>query len=141
MPKVKPNVIGGQFIAHRIEMLESAAWGGLSLAARRILDRIECEHASHGGVENGNLPITYGDFERFGLRRRSIAPAIRELEEAGFVRVTFRGRGGNAAFRQSSRYLLTYLPTKVHAPTDEWRQVRLPPTATSRNSPPDLRAA
>lgn len=42
--------IAGQWTAHRIDMLRSPAWRVLSLSVRRILDRIEIEHASHGGV-------------------------------------------------------------------------------------------
>lgn len=124
MARSKPNVIIGQFIPHRIEMLESDAWSRLSLAARRILDRLECEHANHGGVENGALPCTYDDFVAFGLRRKSIAPALRELEDLGFVRVTQRGRGGNAAYRHPSKYRLTYLSTRKAPATDEWRLTR-----------------
>jgi hypothetical protein len=79
----KSSGIAGQFIAHRIEMLESAAWASLTFAARRILDRLEIEHANHGGKENGNLPCTYDDFERFGVRRASVAAGIRLLVAGG----------------------------------------------------------
>lgn len=116
------DTIHGQFIAHRVDLLESFAWASLSLAARRCLDRLEIEHAHHGAKENGNLPCTYGDFERFGVRRKSIAPAIRELVAAGLIEITHKGRGGNAEFRQPSRYRLTYLHTRTGAPTDEWRR-------------------
>lgn len=122
MGRRKPSHIAGQFIAHRVEMLESPAWAALSFAARRILDRLEIEHAHHGGKDNGNLPCTYDDFERFGVRRKSIAPAIRQLVECGFVEITRKGSGGNAEFRQPSRYRLTYLPTKTAAPTECWRR-------------------
>lgn len=122
MARAKPNTIIGQFIPHRIEMLESGAWRRLSLAARHILDRLECEHASHGGFENGSLGCTYDDFQRFGVRRKSIAPALKELQSMGFVVVTRRGRGGNAGYRHMSRYRLTYLATRHEAPTDEWRR-------------------
>lgn len=129
MARPKPTQINGQFIAHRVEMLESPAWAALSFAARRCLDRIEIEHAHHGAKENGNLPVTYGDFERFGVRRKSIAPAIRQLVKCGFVEVTHKGRGGNAEYRQPSRYRLTYIFTKAAAPTDEWKRYRPPAVA------------
>ena len=117
----KTTTIRGQFIAHRVEMPESPAWASLPLACRRILDRLEIEHASHGGKENGNLPCTYGDFEDFGIRRKSIADAVRKLVTLGFIEVTHQGRGGIGEWRQASRYRLTYLPTKKANPTDDWR--------------------
>lgn len=124
MSRRNPEFISGQFIAHRVEMLESAAWASLSLAARRVLDRLEIEHAHHGGKDNGRLPCTYDDFERFGIRRKSIADAIRQLVACGLVEVTERGSGGNREFRRPAKYRLTYLSTKTAAPTDEWRMFR-----------------
>lgn len=50
------NKISGQFSARLIEMLESPAYRVLSLSARRILDRIDIEHAHHGGQDNGLYP-------------------------------------------------------------------------------------
>ena len=74
------NSIDGQWVPHTIEMLKSPAWSVLSLSARRVLDRIEIERADHGGNDNGRLPVTYDDFERYGIHRHSIAAAIREIE-------------------------------------------------------------
>jgi hypothetical protein len=62
----KPNSIGGQFAPRLIEMLESPAYRALSLSARRALERIEIELAQHGGKDNGSLPVTYDDFQRYG---------------------------------------------------------------------------
>ena len=45
--------ISGQFSARLIEMLESPSFRVLSLSAHRIIDRIEIEHAHHGGKDNG----------------------------------------------------------------------------------------
>jgi len=121
MGRPKPSLIQGQFIAHRLDMLESESWASLSLVARRILDRLEIEHAHHGGRENGKLPCTFDDFEAFGIRRKSIAPGIAELVEAGFLEITERGKGGRVGtFRRPSLYRLTYLPTPKAAPTDNW---------------------
>ncbi len=124
MSRRKPGLISGQFIAHRVEMLESPAWASLSLAARRVLDRLEIEHAHHGGKDNGRLPCTYDDFERFGVRRKSISDAIRQLVTCGLIEVTERGSGGNREFRRPARYRLTYLSTQTAAPTDDWRLFR-----------------
>ena len=52
----------------------------MSLTGHRILDRIEIELADHGGKDNGKLPVTYADFEEFGIgNRHAIAPGIREV--------------------------------------------------------------
>ena len=75
-------------------MLESPAWRALSLSGRRVLDRIEIELGHHGGNDNGSLPVTFEDFIAYGIHHNCIAPAIRELEALGFIKVTERGRGG-----------------------------------------------
>jgi hypothetical protein len=91
-------------------MLESPAIRVLSLAARRALNRIEIELAHHGGNDNGKLPITYADFERYGLHPNAIAPAIRELAALGFIEVTRKGYGGAAEVRAPSLYRITFRP-------------------------------
>jgi hypothetical protein len=119
------TIIGGQFAPRLIEMLESPAWRVLSLSARRLLDRIEIEHAHHGGADNGRLPVTYDDFEYYGIDRHSIGPAIREAVALGFLEVTERGRAGNREFRSPSRYRLTYLGAgrRSDQATHEWRRI------------------
>jgi hypothetical protein len=114
--------IEGQFVPHRLAMLESAAWRALSFTARRILDRIEIEHMGHGGVENGRLPVTYDDLERYGIRRKSISGGLFELAALGFLEITQRGRMAAAEFHVPSKYRLTYVLTfdPAGAPTDEW---------------------
>ena len=106
-------------------MLESPAYRTLSRAAHQVLSRIEIEHAHHGGVDNGLLPVTYQDFEKYGLHPRTIAPALRELAALGFVDVTEKGYGGNADFRRPSLYRLTYRHAKGEAGdgTHEWRGI------------------
>jgi hypothetical protein len=91
-------------------MMESYSYRVLSLSARRLLDRVEIEHAHHGGNDNGRLPITYQDFVDYGIDRAAIAPAIREAIALGFLEVTEHGRAGNAEFRSSNQFRLTYLP-------------------------------
>jgi hypothetical protein len=114
--------IAGQFTAHRIDMLRSPAWRVLSLSARRVLDRLEIEHADHGGAENGRLAVTYDDFHRYGIHRHAIRPAIREVVALGFAEITEAGRAGNAEFRKPNLFRLTYLNTQV-GPTDEWQKI------------------
>ena len=88
--------------------LRSPAYRVLSLSARRLLDRMEIELADHGGTDNGKLPVTYDDFERYGIHRHAVGPAIRELVALGFVEITEVGRAGNAEWRKPNVFRLTY---------------------------------
>jgi hypothetical protein len=120
------NSISGQFAPRRIEMLESPAYRALSRSGHMVISRIEVELAAHGGNDNGRLPVTTEDFVQYGMHRTSVAPAIREAEALGLIRVTERGRGGNAEHRSPNRFYLTYAhsrDSKKHPPTDEWRRV------------------
>jgi hypothetical protein len=124
-PLKRRNRIGEQFAPRTIAMLRSPAFCVLSLAARRILDRLEIEHAAHAGRENGKLPLTYEHLMEYGIYRRGIAPAIREVEALGFVEVTQRGRASfTAEYRHPSRYRLTYRPTEDGEQTDEWERIK-----------------
>jgi hypothetical protein len=115
-----------QFVMHTIEMLESAAYRALSVSGHRVLARIEIEHGYHGGKENGRLPVTFDDFEEYGISPKSVAPALREVQALGFVNVTTRGRPSKSDFgRHPNCFSLTYLPgppPKYAGPTNEWKQ-------------------
>jgi hypothetical protein len=104
------NQIAGQFVAHPRQMIESMAWRVLSLAARKALERIEIEHMDHGGAENGKLPVTYADFERWDVHPNFVAPALRELVALGFIEIVKRGSRAAAGTRQASEYRLTFRP-------------------------------
>jgi hypothetical protein len=105
-------------------MLEAAPYRELSLSARRVLDRLEIELAHHGGTDNGRLPVTFDNFQSYGIDRHAIAPAIRELVALGFVEVTEHGRAGNAEWRTPNRFRITYIPTKDADPTHEWKRIQ-----------------
>jgi hypothetical protein len=115
--------IAGQFGARLIEMLESPAHRVLSLSARRVLDRLEIEHAHHAGRDNGRLPVTFAQFQEYGIDRHAIAPAIRECTALGFLEVTERGRSGNGDFRKPNFFRLTFRPSASEQPTDDWRNI------------------
>jgi hypothetical protein len=122
------NSIAGQWIARTISMLDSPAYRALSLSAHRALSRIEIEHMHHGGADNGKLPVTYVDFISYGIHRRFIAPAIRELVALGFIEITEQGVAGNAEFRRPSLYRLTYRPAYNAGKHDgngthEWQRI------------------
>jgi hypothetical protein len=123
----KAKAIDEPFIMLRLSMLVSPAFMVLSLAARRVLARIEIEHMQHGGQENGNLQVTYDQFEDYGIPRHSIGPAIRELEALGLIEITEHGRAGNREYRRPSKYRLTYCAAKgaMGNGTHEWRGITM----------------
>ncbi|MGB6909476.1 MAG: hypothetical protein WBE01_07035, partial [Methyloceanibacter sp.] len=54
-------------------------------------------HIAHAGTMNGLLAVTHADFERFGIRHKSIKAAIAEAAAAGLLVITEKGapvRGG-----------------------------------------------
>ena len=120
------NSISGQFSAFLVEMLESPAYRVLSRSAHMVIARVEIELAHHGGNDNDRLPITTEDFIAYGMDRSSVAPAIREAEALGFIRVE-RGRGGNADYRTPSLFGSTFaqhLNSHRNPPTDDWRRIK-----------------
>jgi hypothetical protein len=128
MGSPRRNLTSEQFISHTREMRESAAWRALPNNARRVVERLELEHMHHGGRENGRLPCTYGDFEKAGIRRKSIALAIRQAEALGFLEVVKRGYIASTGFRAPSTYRLTHVHNadkrKHGLPTHEWRMIK-----------------
>jgi hypothetical protein len=120
----RKNKISGQFSWRTIAMMESPAFQVLSLSGRRVLDRLEIEHAHHGGNDNGHLPVTYDQFIEYGIHRNAVCPAIREIEALGFVQITERGRAGNAEWRRPNKFRLTYRQAGRAAITDEWRNIK-----------------
>jgi hypothetical protein len=120
------NAISGQYAARLIEMLESPAFRALSPSAHMVLARIEIELAHHGGNDNGRLPVTVDQFVEYGMHRSSVAPAIREVEALGFIRVE-RGRGGNAEYRRPNLFYLTYTNWRgsiAEPPSHDWRRIK-----------------
>ena len=108
MSPKRRNQINEQFSARLISMLESPAYRALSRSAHLVISRIEVELARHGGNDNGRLPVTTDQFVEFGMHRSSVAPAIREAEALGFIRITERGRGGNAEHGSPNKFFLTF---------------------------------
>jgi len=121
------NSINGQWSPRPIEMLESPAYRALSLSGHLVISRIEIELAHHGGNDNGRLPVTTDDFVAYGMHRTSVAPAVREAEALGFIRVTERGRGGNAEHRAPNLFFLTFghsRDSRKYPPTHDWRGIK-----------------
>ena len=126
MKRRRKTTIGGQFAPRLIEMLEAPAYQALSLSGHRVLARLEIELGRHGGTDNGRLPVTYADFERYGIERKSIAPALREVQALGFVIITERGRPSKSDFARHPNYFeLTYIHgAHGEAPTHEWKRYK-----------------
>ena len=121
------NTINGQFAARLVEMLESPAYRALSRSAHLVVARVEIELGHHGGNDNGKLPVTTDDFVEYGMHRGSVAPAIREAEALGFIRITERGRGGNAEHGTPNKLFLTFAhgrDSKRQPPTHDWRRIK-----------------
>jgi hypothetical protein len=108
--KKKHYKIGAPFVPHTFKMLRSPTWRVLSLTAHRILSRIEIEFGNHGGRDNGKLPVTFADFEKYGIERHAIGPGLREVSALGLHELTRQGRAGNREFRTPNLHRLTYLP-------------------------------
>ena len=108
--------IEGSFAPRLVEMLESPAYRALSQAGHRILSRLEIELGHHGLKANGHLICTHDNFEKYGVHRNGIGPAIREVVALGLVQVMVKGRGGNGGYRIPARYRLTYRATKDAEP-------------------------
>lgn len=118
----------------RCSLLESWAWRLTSFAARRCLDRIMLEHLANGGQRNGDLVVTFNDFEAYGVRRNSIATALRELEALGLIEFIQYG-SPSADLRQPHIFRLTFIETKtpIEKPaTDEWKHLTTKAAAQAR---------
>ena len=95
------------------EMLESHAFRALTHPAHTVLMRILVEHLHHRGQENGDLPVTFDDFEQYGVRRKSIPAAIDLAVALGWIDIAVHGRGGAVgAAWYATRYRLTWWPMR-----------------------------
>jgi len=107
------------WVSYSRSMVESPALRVLSRAAHLAMHRLESEHMTNGGAENGKLTVTRRQFEEWGIHLASIAPAIRELVALGFVEVTGHGHAGVGGYGEAKRFRLTYVNSKRRiAPSD-----------------------
>ncbi|MEM7069293.1 MAG: hypothetical protein AAF478_10455 [Pseudomonadota bacterium] len=119
----KRQKINDPFVPYSYSMLQSPAFKALNNTDRKVLHRLEIEHLSHGGAENGNLICTYQDFVDYGVRRNSIHASLSRLEILGFIEIVERGRQARAEFRFPSRYRLTYVIGDTPT-TNEWERFK-----------------
>jgi hypothetical protein len=126
-PIKRRNQINGQFSVRLVEMQESPAYRAMSRGGHLVVSRVEIELAHHGGNDNGWLPVTHLQFIDYGVHHQSVAAHIREAEALGFIRVTERGRGGNADHRAPSFFFLTFAHNRDSLktpPSHEWRRIK-----------------
>jgi hypothetical protein len=124
---VRRNIVAQYFSSRPVELLTSPAFRVLSRAAHLALCRIEIELRQHGGHANGKLIVTTQQFAEYGIHRRMVPAALRELAALGVIRVTVRGRGGNAERRRPNRFLLNYTCGAVDAHeevTNAWSRIQ-----------------
>ncbi|MGA2636603.1 hypothetical protein [Methylocella sp.] len=110
-----------------VQMMDSAAYRALSLAGRKVIDRIVLEHMEQGGKENGRLKVTARDFKQAGVHWREVPGAVAEVEALGWAKRTIFGRRVCGEDRgASAQFRLTWLP--VHEsdnaipPTNDWKR-------------------
>jgi hypothetical protein len=109
------------------EMIESEAWKSLTLASRKIIERVILEHMAHGGTMNGLLAVTYEDFVRFGIRRGSLPAAIKLATNTGLLIITEKGRASTGPDRWPNRFALGWLPMfDGAAALNRWKSWRKP---------------
>jgi hypothetical protein len=122
-PVQRYNQISGRFAAQPITLLKSAPFRVLNNSERKMFARIEIEYSDHGGRDNGKLPITFDQFEEYGIRRQLIAPSRRALVALGLV--TFEQ--GHAAEKDGDRrpnlFGLTHRPVGEAAAVNDWRHI------------------
>jgi hypothetical protein len=103
-------------------MIESDAWRTASIHVRRVVDRVMLEHMAHAGTENGNLAVTWSDFEKAGVRYKTIKLAIEDACQRGLITLTVKGRASVGQDRWPARYALGWLPlSNGSAAPNRWK--------------------
>jgi hypothetical protein len=107
------------------DVLGSPAWMAMSHQARKLVDSLMMEWASHGGEENGNLKVPYDQLQARGLRRETVLDAIVEAKALGIIHPV-RGQRSYGSRRLPSVYRLTWLGTPRNGltATNEWRAIK-----------------
>jgi hypothetical protein len=122
--KMNSPPVGEPWLWLTKEILESFAWRALSSAGQKVVSRVGVEHLAHGGCQNGSLPVTYRNFEQYGIGPNSIYPALAEAMELGLLE---RMEAGSQAWGEMkgrpARYALGWLPHHDGKPaSDRWRR-------------------
>jgi hypothetical protein len=103
-------------------MLISPSWQLAPRPLKRMLERLEIEHLRHGGFNNGELFVSYGQFVEAGMSRRSIKPTQQLGADLGLMEVIQNEGAGD--IRAPNAYRLTYVPAKGKKnPSDDWKSI------------------
>lgn len=114
---------GVPWIAMRHDLMTSPAWLLRPISLVRLIERLQIEHLEHAGTANGQLSVSFRQFQAFGISRRMIAPTIHLGEGLGLIRVN-RSTVISGPLREPHSYQLTFIPAKdAKGPSDEWRKV------------------
>ena len=105
-------------------MLRSPAMAVLSLSARRVLERLEIEMADHGGTDNGRLPVTFDDFQRFGILIGTLSPPRLGGASARPHRGHRARRRRQCGVPKAEFLRLTFRHTQHAGPTNDWRRIK-----------------
>lgn len=115
-------------------LLESDAFRSLSRPALLCLFRVILEHMAHAGTANGALVVPFDDFAKYGVRRKSVAGALAELQERGLITKVVAGGRAFGSARVPNRYRLEWLPSSDGTPArNGWKSWR----ATKRTASDD----
>ena len=121
------TALQGQYITRYVELLESPAFRVMSQSAHRALARIELEWCHHGGdpAEISRLPVTFRDFEEYGIHRNEIAPALAELEALGLIKIVQHGRQSKGVeYRIPNVFQLQTRPELIPANHARWQCIQ-----------------
>lgn len=117
----KPNGKGRndaeQYFKLSYQMARSPAWRSLSGAAVKVFLEIRCRF---NGGNNGALTLSLDEAARLlGLGKATVARAMEELQEKGFIVKTKQGFWYG---RQASEWAVTDKSVDGALPTNAWRQ-------------------
>lgn len=120
----KANAPSDDFMFIDLALLQSPPWQVAPPEVKLVVLRLVQEHHEHGGNENGDLIVTYDQFEAYGISRRRIKWAIDAAKALGFIKHQRGAAYGEIS--RASRYLLTFRPSAVDdgLPTNEWKAIR-----------------
>jgi hypothetical protein len=112
----------GKALKRGVDFGTSIANAALNKPIRKLLEALENINIMGGGKLNGRLTPTTRVLERRGVRRMSIAAAVRGAEVLGVLRVKRGSYDRKAKRMRQTAYRLTYIPAwNAAEATDEWR--------------------
>ncbi len=118
------------------ELLESDAWRTAPINTRRVVERVALEHMAHAGRMNGELIVTYTDFQKWGIRSPSISAAIQDAILRGLIDRTQKGRASHGLDRWPSKYAVGWYPRRdAAAALNRWKNYKLQKSDKNNFSP------